>query len=337
MGYKIGSFNLRNLGLAAMGSSNERDLKLIARIIRKEKFDVVALQEVLSEGKAFLSPDYAKKSILMELGNDWDFAWADTESNLDTRHEGYAFLWNKRRLRPSSVKLEDHTIRTFYPRICRLNKRYMNRRPFYARFTPNETPEGGPFMELRLLCVHTYYGKDTKLDREIRQNELDVLMTDIYPQVADRVYKGNMPHYTLLMGDYNVELHRPWKDEMRKKENAERLLQGKSPVAKPYSLRADADDIVESSTWGKRRIKTVQDQFTTLKSKDKDGQMTPDFEGRGYAHDYDHFSFEESQFEGVKMKAHRVDAVRKYCNDDFEQYLKKVSDHIPIMMEIELK
>ena len=62
MGYKIGSFNLRNLGLAAMGSSNERDLKLIARIIRKEKFDVVALQEVLSEGKAFLSPDYAKKS-----------------------------------------------------------------------------------------------------------------------------------------------------------------------------------------------------------------------------------------------------------------------------------
>lgn len=213
----------------------------------------------------------------------------------------------------------------------------MNRRPFYARFTPNETPGGGPFIELRLLCVHTYYGKDTKLDREIRQKELDVLMTDIYPQVADRVYKGNMPHYTLLMGDYNVELHRPWKDEMRKKENAERLLQGKSPVAKPYSLRADADDIVESSAWGKRRIKTVQDQFTTLKSKDKDGQMTPDFEGRGYAHDYDHFSFEESQFEGVKMKAHRVDAVRKYCNDDFEQYLKKVSDHIPIMMEIELK
>ncbi len=149
MGYKIGSFNLRNLGLAAMGDSNERDLKLIARIISKEKFDVVALQEVLSEGKAFLSPDYVKKSILMELGNNWGFAWADTESELDMRHEGYAFLWNKRRLRLSTAELEDRTIRTFYPRICRLNKKYMNRRPFYARFTPNETPEGGPFMELR--------------------------------------------------------------------------------------------------------------------------------------------------------------------------------------------
>lgn len=42
MGYKIGSFNLRNLGLAAMGDSNERDLKLIARIISKEKFGLIA-------------------------------------------------------------------------------------------------------------------------------------------------------------------------------------------------------------------------------------------------------------------------------------------------------
>ena len=37
------------------------------------------------------------------------------------------------------------------------------------------------------------------------------------------------------------------------------------------------------------------------------------------------------------MKARRVDAVRKYCGDDFEKYLKTVSDHIPVMMEIELK
>lgn len=337
MGYKIGSFNMRNLGLATMGSKNERDLKLIARIIREEAFDVVALQEVLSGGKAFISTDYTKKSILMELGNNWGFEWADTESSRDFRHEGYAFLWNKRRLRLATIELEDHTTRTFYPRICRLNKQFMNRQPYYARFTPNETPVGGPFMELRLLCVHTYYGKDSKFDRAIRQTELDVLIKDIYPQIADRIYKGNMPHYTLLLGDYNVELRRPWKEELRKKENAERVLQGKAPIARPLSLCTDDNDIIESTAWGFRRIKTVQDQFTTLKSTDSGERTSPDFEGRGYAHDYDHFSFEESHFAGVKMKVHRVDAVRKYCNDDFKQYLKKVSDHIPIMMEIELK
>ena len=37
MGYKIGTFNLRNLGLSAMGNKNARDLKKIAEIIKKEK------------------------------------------------------------------------------------------------------------------------------------------------------------------------------------------------------------------------------------------------------------------------------------------------------------
>lgn len=53
MGYKIGSFNVRNLGMTSLGKNNARDLQKIAEIIGKEKFDVVALQEVLSEGKAF--------------------------------------------------------------------------------------------------------------------------------------------------------------------------------------------------------------------------------------------------------------------------------------------
>lgn len=339
MGYKIGSFNLRNIGLAALGTKSERDLKKIAEIIRSERFDVVALQEVLSEGKAFTSPDFAKRSIMMELGPEWDFQWANAETSLaDSRNEGYAFVWNTRRLRMSTTILTDNTERTFYPRICRLNKADMQRRPYYARFTPVGTIEGGPWIEFRLLCIHTYFGKDTVIDRQIRQHELDVLMTDIYPQVADRVYRGNMPHYTFLMGDYNVELWRPWKEEARKQENAMRRMQGKYLLPRPATLIADEEDIIESTRWGKRRIKTVQHEYTTLKAVDSGNHNnSSDFEPRGYAHDYDHISYEESQFEGVKMKAKRVDAVRKYCGDDFERYLKTVSDHIPVMMEIELK
>lgn len=339
MGYRIGSFNLRNLGLSAMGSKNERDLKKIAEIIKTEKFDVVALQEVLSEGKAFTSTDFAKRSVLMELGDDWDFQWANAETQLaDTRNEGYAFVWNKRRLRLATTETVDKGTRTFYPRICRLNREYMQRRPYYARFTPSGTDEGGPWVEYRLLCIHTYYGRDTKNGRQIRQQELDVLMKDIYPQVSDRRYGeyGNgMPSYTIIMGDYNVELWRPWKDEARKKVNAERRLQGKSPYPKPTSLIADENDVIESTRWGKRQVKTVQDEFTTLRAADDDGSTNTI--SRGYAHDYDHFSYEESQFEGVNMRVRRVDAVRKYCGDDFEKYLKTVSDHIPILMEIELK
>ena len=71
--YRIGSFNLRNLGFSVFDETNKRDLKKIADIIRGENFDVVALQEVLSEGKAFTLGDFgfAKKSILMELGRTY--------------------------------------------------------------------------------------------------------------------------------------------------------------------------------------------------------------------------------------------------------------------------
>lgn len=336
MGYRIGSFNLRNIGQKSLSKNDRRNLAKIAQIIKDEQFDIVALQEVLSEGKAFTSTaENVKKSIMMELGENWDFQWAQSESQLaDTRNEGYAFVWNKKRIRMASTILQNNQERIFLPRICRIGKESMQRRPYYARFTPVGTIAGGPWIEFRLLCVHTYYGNDTKSDRIIREYELDALIKDIYPQISDRVYRSNMPHYTIILGDYNVELWRPWKEVMRDKENLQRRLQGKYPIPRPAYLGADENDIIESTKWGKRRIKTVQDEFTTLKSKYdvQDGKGD-----RGYSHDYDHFSYEERQFEGVKMSVRRIDAVRKYCDDDFEEYYKTVSDHIPIMMYIDLK
>lgn len=321
LGYKIGSFNLKNLGISSLGEHNERDLQKIAEIIKKENFDVVALQEILSGGKAFISTDYTKKSILMEMGPNWDFRWAEVETGNDPRCEGYGFLWNKRRLRLSTAKLADGSVRTYYPRILRqgiIVREDMKRRPYYARFTP-EGMHGGCFMEIRLICVHTYYGKDTLEDRRIRDKELDIIIKEIYPQISDRVYGNNMPAYTIILGDYNVELLRDWKEGMKRQN--------------PSYLKADAQDIIEATAWGKKKIKTVQDQFTTLKKADS---LNAEKLG-GYAHDYDHFSFEERRFESISMKVKRVDAVRKYCNSDFDKYFRTVSDHVPIMMEIEIK
>ncbi len=321
MGYKIGSFNVRNLGMTSLGKNNARDLQKIAEIIGKEKFDVVALQEVLSEGKAFFShnSDFVKKSILMEAGPEWDFSWAEAKTNNTSRHEGYGFLWNKRRLRLSTTKLPDGTIRTYNPAMVKQNniKEEMMRKPFYARFTPEGLP-GGCFMEIRLICVHTYYGNDSAEDRKTRERELDILMKEVYPRISDRIYGNNMPSYTILLGDYNAELRRDWKESLKRPD--------------PLYLKTDMRDLIEVTNWGK--IKTVQDQFTTLKNNVF--QSGNEERNGGYAHDYDHFSFEESRFEGIMMRARKIDAVRKYCNDDFDKYKRTVSDHVPIMMEIEI-
>ena len=310
MSYRIGSFNLKNLGQTAMGKEHPRDLAKIAEIIRKEDFDVVALQEVLSEGKALSwEQDRLKRSILYELGaSDWDFAWAHAESETDPRSEGYAFLWKKKRFRLPVAKLENGTKRTFYPRICRLRRDLMTRKPYYARFVAR----GGPYFEIRLLCVHTHF-----TDKAQRRQELDNLLKEVYPQVEDRVYYKGRPSYTIILGDYNAELRRPF--------NTSGFY-----VA----------DIETADRWGGKRIKTVQYEKTTLKrkfnneSKDVDDSI---YEGRGYANNYDHFSYDIDRFSGVRIYVRRIDAVRKYCGDDFETYFKTVSDHVPVVMTMNLK
>lgn len=323
MSYRIGSFNLKNLGQTAMGKEHPRDLAKIAEIIRKEDFDVVALQEVLSDGKALSwEQDSLKRSILYELGTkEWGFAWAHAESENDPRSEGYAFLWKNKRLGLPTAKLDDGTERTFHPRICRLKRDLMKRKPYYARFTTIE--KGGPYFEIRLLCVHTHF-----TDKNQRRRELDNLLKEVYPQIEDRVYYGGVPSYTVILGDYNAELRRPFNtsgfyvpDKNEKNENIE-------------------EDITTANRWGGKRIKTVQYEKTTLKRKfDNESKDVDDsiYEGRGYANNYDHFSYDVDRFSGVRIYVRRIDAVRKYCGDDFETYFKTVSDHVPIVMTMGLK
>jgi hypothetical protein len=70
-----------------------------------------------------------------------------------------------------------------------------------------------------------------------------------------------------------------------------------------------------------------------------------EFDTSGFSYNYDHFSYEEDKFQGVGVHVKRItSAVTQYCkssggdySSDFEKYYKTVSDHIPIMMEIELR
>lgn len=319
MGYKIGSFNLKNIGEEALCGKHSRAMAKIKQIILNEGFDVIALQEVLSEGKAFtLHPDGVEKSFLGELGSDWKFKWAsaDAGANNDKRDEGYAFLWNTKRLDLVETETAKGT-RRFHPRMLRMKtSKPLSRRPYYARFRPTD----GARAELRLICIHNFFGSGSKDDKQQRQDELKILLTEIYPQIADKIYGDNMPHYTVLLGDYNLCLRRSWK----------------TSAYGPF-LDADEDDIIIAEKWDHKRIKTVQDQLTSLKTPKEGEEFEKEDKIRGYAHDYDHFSYEIEQFEGTTVRVRRIDAVRKYYKDDFKEYREKVSDHIPIIMTIDLK
>lgn len=287
-----------NFGYADKGSSN-KNLEQLANIIIGEQFDIVALQEVLAEGKGI-------KRLLWYLGPSWQMKFCDAKSiSADSRGEGYAFIWNSRKIQLVKAPNNPQTYDRYMGNLVR--------QPCYARFTPNNTVNGC-FCEFRIICVHLYYGSSTGAKDIIkRQKEFEIVAKEIYPRIADKRYGNNMPAYTILLGDYNLNLpginKRPWLQNVFEITDAGRIKQ----------------------------IVTVQEQKTSLKRNvDNEAQDNNDND-YGYANNFDHFTFDSNRFEGIGNNYQRIDAVKKYYKNDFETYKQEISDHIPILMDIELK
>lgn len=200
MEIRIGSFNMNNFG----GSSN-KDFGKIAEIIVEENLDVVALQEIFSEGRGVSR--LLEQNVKYELYN-WDYCFAAPSESRDitkmedmvvkkTRSEGYAFLWKKSRFKKVEFSKLGET-RRFEPRIINsLSKdvcvdcSFFARAPYYIRLQPIH----GGFFELRLVNVHIFFG-DTKLSSiEKRQAEYAVLTQQIYPEICQNTYGQNRTPY----------------------------------------------------------------------------------------------------------------------------------------------
>lgn len=299
MSYKIGSFNLCNLSFQ---SDNEirKSFENIANIIREENYDIVALQEIISEE--------ALKLLLRYLGAYWkkSFDVPDSYSS-DRRGEGYAYIWNSRRI--DLVHTEDYgQIKSIYPRVWKqYPKTYgtMIREPYYARFTPSGLP-GGSFFEIRLINTHLIFKNVSD-----RQKEFNILVNNIYDNISNRVYGNNMPAYTIILGDYNLNLCR-------------------EHTQNPYV----AESVYIDSGRLSKTIITVQDQLTTIKKPvvDEYGNKVCN----GYANNYDHFSYDQNYNNIITLNSGRVDAVGKYYGNDFLKYRREISDHVPISLDFDL-
>jgi endonuclease/exonuclease/phosphatase family metal-dependent hydrolase len=291
----------------------KKDLDSIANIISTEKFDIIAMQEVFDEKPMNM--------ILARLGGHWKGAWGKPNSRSAQAAEGYAFIWNTDRIELARSVTTSGT-RIYQPRIYQQYKidkkrgqKELVRDPFYGRFKPKYDN-----YEIRIINTHIMFssGKDEHEDDSIqlgeiamRRNEYEILIKNILAKENTWRYGNNLTAYTILMGDYNLNLRRNWTSE-------------------PY-----LEEVVEIAD-GKYtyKIRTVQDQLTTIKNRSK---LNPDEPVRGYANNYDHFSYDEDRFSDLHPKVKRIDSVRKYCDDDFEKHKKEISDHVPISIEIDLR
>ncbi len=300
MGYRIGSFNCCNLG-----RDSNKDIGIIANIICEENFDIVALQEIKGEK--------ALQRILNRLPKYWC-----GKSDNDFIVNDYAFLWNSKRIELARNQSNE----IYKPRIYKQYKidrehfqRKLIREPFFARFIP--VGFGAPFIEIRLLNTHIRFSKSSDESNteyspgaiELRRKEFDILTKAIYAKEADKRYGNNRPAYTIMLGDYNLNIP---------------CSGAGSPYLQEYFEITDNNRI--------KRIKTEQKGLTTLKKT-----ANKEKEEHGFSGNYDHFTFDLERFDGVDLDCSEINAVNQYCNGDFEKYEREVSDHIPILMKMDIR
>lgn len=320
MSFRIGSFNIYKFQAFRTDDEIKKDVEKISQIIKDSEFDIIAFQEIFSKT--------SMERLLSYLGMDWEGRWCSPPSVSSIAAEGYAFIWNKRKFRLVRTELENGVERIFEPHI--FNQYKINRlegqtelirNPYYARFEPVH----GPFCEIRILNAHIMFsksktretknGEDESLgDIIMRKNEFNVLTKALYPKIADKIYGNNRPGYTILLGDYNLNLR-------------------SSGAKSPFLI--ESFEIIDGEKNPKKQIVTVQKDLTTLKLPPKDDSQPDENVNNYWANNYDHFTYDANRFKGIGMKAGRIDSIQ-YCKD-YAEHRRTISDHVPVRLDIDFR
>lgn len=374
MKIRIASFNIEKFSRQSVyyaeDSESRKDIEMIAKIIRENNFDIIALQEVFH-------PE-ALKCLLRVLSNEipidvpvsrmgsytaqiagfksdkWEARWAKPRTKYnDMAAEGYAFIWNTKRIELS----KNMKGKAFEPRIADYgHASELVRPPLIARFNPLRS-----YYEIRLINTHIVFsikdedklrsnqdGELISSSTKLRNLELQILLKGIYKRFSEMVvdYRGidkyarNLVPYTFLLGDYNLN------------------LQDVNHVARPSECLDFDNSIGYINGRKKMWIETVNSKKTTLRKNSLPTDNTSNrdittvktdvsrsYEAEDYlANNFDHFSFDLDRLDDhdIAFPEHGVICAYENYKDDevnnrFEQYTKKVSDHLPIFLDFNLK
>ncbi len=192
MPYCIGSFNICKIGEQTV-EQRKRDWGLISAFIRRERIDILAVQEVFSK----VPVDHLRDTLNCSFFGSWDSRFDLPRTALNGIQEGYAFLWNRRR-----VGLLPKENGLFYePHIETRYGRSLVRPPYIGRFVP--VGWSTPFIEIRVINTHIIYG--TASEVPLRIKEYQKIAQAVYPKISnDRLAGAFRPAYTFVAGDYNL-------------------------------------------------------------------------------------------------------------------------------------
>lgn len=313
---RVASFNVKQLSMKSQDeeSLKKRDIDKMAYLI--SKYDIVALQEVLTPAIVETTSHASQKaSLTRRLGIHWQGKWVYTEPGLrnnvflgvDRRHEGLAFLWNTQIVE----LLEDD-------RDVFLTKKYkaidgisLRREPGYARFKIKNRP-----VEIRVINVHIISEKpdsknvkpgiDLGSKQKMRMREFEIIAGQIYKNINDcKLHKETTVAYTIIIGDYNLN------------------LEGHGTDSESMPQMCYFNSMGQRCFGGPLQIKTIQEERTTLKK-----------DGSGFRNNFDHCSFNVDCNGHVIKNCYRTPYLNDKTTEEIKEFHDTVSDHVPIVVEI---
>ena len=324
---RVASFNVKNLSKKNIDDESQkmRDLGEIVKLVRN--CDIVVLQEVLDrEVVSSLSKAFNASPILRLLGRDWRGEWVSTQANSkynpypgDCRNEGYAFLWNTRKVELANENGKEIRPKTYSHYTVGTKTNKMLRYPGYGRFLLRNRIRP---VEIRVITAHIAFGKPKIKDgieipdvKEIenRKREFDILSGWIYKNINDQCKSTTKNEIiTIIVGDYNLNLKGSGlSTAVIKSENAY------YPSGNAFFGYYDINDY-----FGINVMRTVQSKPTTINQ-----------DCTGYASNYDHCTYNVKVAEAIKS-CYRKDAISGKTPEEIKEYHDTVSDHVPIVVEI---
>ncbi len=382
MSFRIASFNIQKFSYQSVGGSKgqgRKDLETLAQIIRDNKFDIIAIQEIFHPEalKALLekiSQQYAEDAFRnnKDLGTfnmssrtrdsygyrtkHWEGRWAKPHSDYGDRiAEGYAFIWNRDRIR----LVTNAEGKVFEPRISIRSGKKLVRPPFVGRFMPIN----GRY-EFRIINTHIVYrspagrmdnrmkelSKNPLINTEnvvspddiaLRRIELKELIDNVYVDQCKKVYDVTghdknarmLVPYTFLLGDYNLYMEgsnsQAHGASLGKLEKRQKFYPNDYPMC----------------------ITTFNKELTTLKAKPKDPEeakrlrQNPILEAH-LSNNFDHVTYDTEYLKRQQIAPPQIRVIHAFaCYDNqeteedskFDLYRKYISDHLPICFEFDIK
>lgn len=340
--YKICTFNIQHFNTTTPRAHPIPRIRPIAEMIYKNRFDVIAIQEIKREEVI-----YKILEELKHLSSNTICKWEGVVKQSGKLGEGgefYGFIWNSNRLEQEGNEQIISIPTTLRP-------------PLYIRFKPVGTKTD---FEFRLLNIHIRFSNNKRFDSEEYQETLEgnedsiemkkkLLNQDLGTLEARRAEfdavvkfynkkvcpttetKYGKQVYAIILGDYNL------------------CLDGSPKLHSDTFQGKGTRDCIKLNN-GKTTLKTTGIYKTTLRTVPKDikekieqnQSISLEDEHRypsNWSHNYDHFAYNTNQMGDAEYNNGRSTHPDLGIEPRWKQvydYRRKYSDHIPLVYSFDI-